>query len=122
MPDGSSTHQGHNVPVVLPPGLLRRHLLAIAKTRRGKSSLMLRFVHHLMLAEPAAPVVAEAGPNKRCIILVDPHSDLATAALALVPPGRRDDVVYLDIANRNRPFGVNLLDVGLEDRHGRIAG
>jgi hypothetical protein len=110
---GSSDHQGHNVPVVLPPGLLQRHLLAIAKTGRGKSSLMLRFVHHLMLAGTTGPGGREAGPRKRCLILVDPHSDLATSALALVPPGRRDDVVFLDIANRKRPFGVNLLDAGL---------
>ena len=110
---GSSEHQGHKVPVLLPPGLLRRHLLAIAKTRRGKSSLMLRLVHHLMLAGTTEPGGREAGADKRCLILVDPHSDLATAALALVPPERRADVVYLDIANRKRPFGINLLDVGL---------
>jgi hypothetical protein len=30
-----------------------------------------------------------------------------------VPLERRADLVYLDIANRKRPFGVNLLDVGL---------
>jgi hypothetical protein len=110
---GRSEHQGHSVAVALPIGLLRRHLLAVAKTRRGKSSLMLRFVHHLMLAGTTGPGGHEAGPAKRCIILVDPHSDLATAALGLVPPERQDEVVYLDIANRKRPFGVNLLDVGL---------
>src|SRR5262249_54931852 len=55
----------------------------------------------------------DAGPTKRCVILVDPHGDLATAALGLVPPERHEDVVYLDLANRGRPFGVNLLDVGL---------
>jgi hypothetical protein len=110
---GASEHQGHSVAVALPPGLLQRHLLAIAKTRRGKSSLMLRFAHHLMLTGTTGPGSREAGRTKRCIILVDPHSDLATAALGLVPPERHDDVVYLDIANRRRPFGVNLLDVGL---------
>jgi hypothetical protein len=30
------------VPVSLPDELLRRHLLLVAKTRRGKSSLLLR--------------------------------------------------------------------------------
>ena len=110
---GFSQHQGHNVPVVLPPGLLHRHLLAIAKTRRGKSSLMLRLVHHVMLAGTTGQGAREAGHNKHCVILVDPHSDLATSALALVPPERYADVVYLDIANRKRPFGLNLLDVGL---------
>src|SRR5205823_14477070 len=99
--------------VVLPPGLLRRHLLAIAKTRRGKSSLMLQFVHHLMQAGTIGQGGRAAGKEKRCLILVDPHSDLATSALGLVPPERRGDVVYLDLANSRRPFGVNLLDVGL---------
>jgi hypothetical protein len=99
--------------VVLPPGLLRRHLLAIAKTRRGKSSLMLQFAHHLMLAGTTGPGGRAAGTQKQCLILVDPHSDLATSALGLVPQERRCDVVYLDLGNSQRPFGVNLLDVGL---------
>jgi hypothetical protein len=37
----------------------------------------------------------------------------ALAALGLVPRERERDVVYLDVANRRRPFGLNLLDVGL---------
>ena len=47
------------------------------------------------------------------LVLVDPHRDLAISALGLVPPERRADVVYLDLSNRRRPFGLNLLDVGL---------
>jgi hypothetical protein len=100
---GVSAHQGQSVPVHLPTGLLSRHLLAVAKTRRGKSSLLLRFAQHLM----------NAGSQGRSVILVDPHRDLAAAALGLVPPRRQADVVYLDISNRHRPFGINLLDVGL---------
>jgi len=46
-------------------------------------------------------------------VLVDPHRDLAAAALGMVPRARRGDVVYLDVSNRRRPFGLNLLDVGL---------
>jgi hypothetical protein len=89
--------------VHLPTGLLRRHLLAVAKTRRGKSSLLLRLVHHLMAADG----------DHRGVVLVDPHRDLALAALGLVPRTRQADVVYLDVSNRRRPFGINLLDVGL---------
>jgi len=33
--------------------------------------------------------------------------------LGLVPPERRGHVVYLDLGNSQRPFGVNLLHVGL---------
>jgi hypothetical protein len=48
------------------------------------------------------------------VVLVDPHSDLAQQALALVPAGRQSDVVYRDVGYAlRRPFGLNLLDVGL---------
>jgi hypothetical protein len=47
------------------------------------------------------------------VVLVDPHRDLAVSALGLVPRERQADVVYLDVSNRRRPFGINLLDVGL---------
>lgn len=103
---GIATHQGRTIPVSVPDEILQRHLLLVAKTRRGKSSLLLCFATYLMRHRPdrgAAPAV----------ILVDPHRDLAGAALGLVPEGRRGDVVFLDVADDARPFGLNLLDVGL---------
>ncbi|MFN8472760.1 MAG: type IV secretory system conjugative DNA transfer family protein [Anaerolineae bacterium] len=103
---GVASHQGHAIRVALPPDLLRRHLLLVAKTRRGKSSLLLQLARYLM----ATPVV---GNTPSALVLVDPHRDLARATLALVPESRRADVVYLDVANTERPFGLNLLDVGL---------
>src|SRR5687768_17720916 len=45
---GSSSHQGHEVQVALAEWLLHRNLLLVAKTGRGKSSLMLRIAEHLM--------------------------------------------------------------------------
>jgi hypothetical protein len=103
---GVSTHQGRTVPVALPDELLRRHLLLVAKTRRGKSSLLLRIAQDRMRARLF-------GGQHPTLILVDPHHDLAQAALGLVPPDRREDAVFLDVAERNRPFGLNLLDTGL---------
>jgi Helicase HerA, central domain len=98
---GVSGHQGRQVPVALPPDVLGRHLLLVAKTRRGKSTLMLRLAHHAMQSP------------RRAVLLVDPHRDLAEAALGLVPDERGGDVVFLDVADRARPFGLNLLDTGL---------
>ncbi len=46
----------------------------MAKTGRGKSSLLLRIAQHLMDQEP-----------RGALVLVDPHRDLAEAGLALVP-------------------------------------
>jgi hypothetical protein len=103
---GVSTHQGRAVPVSLPDDLLERHMLLVAKTRRGKSSLMLRIARYLMEHRTV-------GGTPRALVLVDPHHDLARSAIGLVPPARQGDVVYLDVAERARPFGLNLIDVGL---------
>ena len=74
-PVGASVHQGRVVPVALPEDLLRRHQLLVAKTRRGKSSLLLRLAQHTMAA---------AGPDRPGLVLVDPHRDLAWAGCGLV--------------------------------------
>jgi hypothetical protein len=99
---GEAGHQSRRVPVAIPSDILRRHLLLVAKTRRGKSSLMLRMAQHAMLSQP-----------RRAVLLVDPHRDLAEAALGLVPPERRDDAVYVDVSDVVRPVGLNVLDTGL---------
>lgn len=103
---GVSEHQGRSVPVALSDELLGRHLLLVAKTRRGKSSLLLRIARYLM--ESGATNGAPHG-----LVLVDPHQDLARAALGLVPSNRRGDVIYLDVSQAERPFGLNLIDTDL---------
>jgi hypothetical protein len=101
---GVSRHQGREVPVALSDELLRRHLLLVAKTRRGKSTLLLRLARHLM---------EDGSQPPRALVLVDPHRDLAEAVLGCVPRRRWTDVVHLDVGATERPFGLNLLDVGL---------
>ncbi len=113
-PVGLAEQQGHAVPVALPDDTLDRNLLLVAKTRRGKSALLLRIADHLMAPRPERPPSA--------LVVVDPHSDLARGVLGLVPPTRRDDVVFLDVAHADRPFGLNLLDAGLGwDRDAAVA-
>jgi len=103
---------GHRVAVHLDPALLRRHALLVAKTRKGKSGLLRRLWHQLVTLE---------GDLAPAVVLVDPHSDLAEAALGLVPAGRHADVVYLDVGRAlSRPFGLNLLDVGLGWRRDQL--
>ena len=103
---------GHAVAVHFAPALLRRHALLVAKTRKGKSGL-LRGLWQQLVSVHTEPVPA--------VVLVDPHSDLATGALGLVPPERHGDVVYLNVARAlGRPFGLNLLDVGLGWRRDQL--
>jgi Helicase HerA, central domain len=96
--------RGRRVPVHLAPAVLRRHALLVAKTRKGKSGL-LRALWRQLVNLPDEP--------RPAVVLIDPHSDLADAALGLVPAPRFRDVVHLDVGRTDRPFGLNLLDVGL---------
>jgi hypothetical protein len=96
---------GHSVPVHLAAASLRRHALMVAKTRKGKSGLMRRLWGQLVTLQ---------APDPPAVVLVDPHSDLAQQAVGLVPANRQMDAVYLDVGRAlSRPFGLNLLDVGL---------
>jgi hypothetical protein len=96
---------GHSVAVHLAPALLRRHALLVAKTRKGKSGLLRRLFQQLVTVEAV---------NQPAVVLVDPHSDLAQQCLGLLPAARHSDLVFLDVGQAlRRPFGLNLLDVGL---------
>jgi hypothetical protein len=99
-PIGVAAHQGHQGRIRLPDETLRGHLLLVAKTQMGKSSLLLHCIRYLY-------------DEDRALLVVDPHSDLARAALALVPPGRAGDVIYLDLGDTEHPCGLNLIDAGL---------
>ena len=46
----------------------------------------------------------------RGVLVIDPHGDLARALLGLVPRHRQADVVSLDLADAERPVGLNPLD------------
>jgi len=93
-------------PVHLPAPMLHRNHFLVAKTRRGKSTL-LRHIAAGLMARVAA------GVEDTALVVVDPHQDLAEAVLAAVPPALIDRTVYLDFAHLERPIGLNLIDVAL---------
>lgn len=94
------------VPAYLPHPLIHRNHFIVAKTRRGKSTLLRHMASGLM--ERMASGVEDAA-----LVVVDPHRDLAEAVLASVPDALLDRAVYLDLAHPERPVGLNLLDVEL---------
>ncbi len=103
---GTSDADGGAAPVHLPAPLLHRNQLIVAKTRRGKSTLLRHLAARVM--EGAA-----GGSDGTALVVVDPHQDLAEAVLDAVPPELADRTTYLDFANLERPVGLNLLDVSL---------
>ena len=90
----------------MPLPLLHRNQLIVAKTRRGKSTL-LRHLAAGLLEEIAT------GRDDSALVVVDPHQDLAEAVLASVPKALAPRTLYLDFADLADPIGLNLIDVHL---------
>ena len=103
---GVSQHAGIRAEVMLTPDVLGRHTLALGGTGKGKSSLLLALARAWLEADFAG----EPPPG---LVLLDPHGDLAGALLQSVPTARRADVLVLDLADTDYPFGLNPLDVTL---------
>jgi hypothetical protein len=83
-------------PVILDHDERRRHLHIVGQTGTGKSTLLLNLIRQ--------DLAAGAG-----IALLDPHGDLAVAALDYVPRARTNDLVYIDPADLEWPVGFNPL-------------
>ena len=97
------TTAGTSQPIRFPEDLLRRHHLYVARTRMGKSTLMHHVVAH-KLQEKAA------GRDGDAIVVVDPHADLVAGILEHVPESLIDKVRLIDLADKTRSPGINLLD------------
>ena len=82
--------------VLLDPDERRRHLYVIGQTGTGKSTLLLNLIRQDLAAGEG-------------LALLDPHGDLAQAALEHVPRARTNDLVYINPADAERPIGFNPL-------------
>jgi len=87
-------------PPFRPFGLLLQdrlsHVYILGRTGVGKSTLLERMME--------GDIAGGQG-----FALLDPHGDLALRAAAGIPPARRDDLVYLDIADPHCPWRYNPL-------------
>ena len=81
---------------MLDPEERRRHLYVVGQTGTGKSTLLLNLI--------CQDLIAGEG-----VALLDPHGDLAEAALAQIPRERTNDLVYINPADAARPIGFNPL-------------
>ena len=74
----------------------RRHLYLIGQTGTGKSTLLLNLIRQDLAAGEG-------------LALLDPHGDLASAALSHMPTGRANDLVYIDPSDVEWPVSFNPL-------------
>lgn len=90
----ATNHRNSNVPFGIRDEDRRSHLYVCGKTGTGKSHLLgLIFQQDLLKGYGCA--------------LLDPHGDLATKMLALVPEERKKQLVYLDPAVSVQPWRIN---------------
>lgn len=85
----------HN-PVLLSDDVIGRHGALLGGTGMGKSTLIINLAKQLF----------ERGDGAT---FLDPAGDLADDLLEHVPPDRVDDVIYIDVSDRESPFPFNLL-------------
>lgn len=90
--------------VRLPREVTQGHFFLTAKTRMGKSTMM----GHLA----SGRIIEKArGLNGDALVVVDPHSDLIADVLERIPASLMQRVVVMDLGDRERSIGVNLVDV-----------
>jgi len=95
---GHAESQGERVPIHLSSKMLEHNTFMIAKTQKGKSTLM-------------AHLAAAAMQKEMALIVIDPHGDLAREVSGRVPQHRLSAVRYLDWGDRQQAVGFNFLDV-----------
>src|SRR5688572_28500059 len=75
----------------------RRHLYIVGKTGVGKTTLM-------------ANMIRQDIEQGRGVALVDPHGDLASGLLDVIPPERINDVIYFDPSDVDFPIAFNVME------------
>lgn len=87
--------------LVWPDQFRNRHAYILGATRMGKSTLL----QNLITQDIA---------NGSGLCLIDPHGDLALDVLDRVPEDRKNDVLYLDLSDREFPLSLGLLEASNE--------
>ncbi len=75
-----------------------RHIYVIGATGTGKSTMLLS-------------MIAQDLKNGKGVSLVDPHGDLAEAAINCIPEERMKDLIYFNPFDIKYPIGINLLEL-----------
>lgn len=98
---GESAFRGQTKPVSITDDDRRRHIYVVGQTGTGKSTLL-------------GNMIIEDIQKGRGVAMIDPHGDLAEAALGHIPAERIDDLIYFDPSDLFRPLGLNMLDFNFD--------
>ena len=93
---GDNMHRGIIQPVPLPTENRMQHMFMIGMTGTGKSTVL----EHMVLQD------IRAG---RGLCLIDPHGELVEGILGKFPKERADNLILIDILDKERPIPMNFL-------------
>jgi hypothetical protein len=105
---GDNEHNGEVVPVCLSPEQRIRHTQIIGIPGTGKSSLLFNLIRQDI-------------ENGDGVAVLDPHGDLVDQILGVIPDDRVDDVVLVDLTDKDFPIGFNILQAHSEDEKALLA-
>jgi hypothetical protein len=105
---GDNEHDGNVVPVYLNPDQRVRHTHVIGSSGTGKSSLLFNLIQQDI-------------ENGEGVAVLDPHGDLITQILSIVPDDRIDDVVLVDPSDVEFPIGFNILSAHSDEEKNLLA-
>ncbi len=94
---GENVYRGNRRKVCFKRDDRRRHTYVLGQTGTGKSWLMLRMIMQDIY-------------NGDGVAFIDPHGETAELILQRIPPERAEDVIYFNIGDSERPFGLNILE------------
>jgi len=76
----------------------RRHIYAVGKSGTGKSTMI-------------ANMAIDDLKKRHGLAVIDPHGDLSEILLDYIPSHRINDICYLNPADKEHPFSINVLEV-----------
>lgn len=105
---GTNNYHGIKRKIYIGKSDRQRHMYIIGKTGTGKSV----FLNDLIIQD-----IREG----QGVCLIDPHGDLATSVLEMIPPERAEDVIYFNPVDTQRPMGMNIMEVDNEEQKNFVA-
>ncbi len=94
---GENVYRGKRRKICFERDDRRRHTYILGQTGSGKSRLMLR-------------MIVQDIYNGEGACFIDPHGETAKLILERIPPERAEDVIYFNLGDYERPFGLNFLE------------
>jgi len=95
-------------PVKIPESDIYRHIYVLGQTGTGKTTTLKQ-------------MALDRIKNGHGVGIIDPHGDLISDILNCIPESRENDVIIFDPADKQRPVGLNLLEVKEEEERDLIA-